>query len=159
MFNRAIEVILKHEGGYVDHPDDPGGKTNFGISQRAFPDEDIENMTRQRAKDIYLLRYWFPLNLKRLKNANICLEIFDMAVNSGKSKAVRMAQRLAGTKADGVLGPVTSGKINRYKGDFVKDYKHARKVFYEYLANKYPRYKTFLRNWFYRVDHNYFLNI
>ena len=159
MFDQAIQVIFKHEGGYVDHPNDPGGETNFGISRRAFPNEDIKNLTKQRAKEIYYQHYWSPLNLYRLDNANVCLELFDMAVNAGKSRAVRMAQRLIGVKVDGKLGPLTAMAINNYQRDFVMDYKHARKVFYEYLANKYSRYNVFLKGWLNRVNDCYFINI
>ena len=159
MFNQAIETILKHEGGFVDHPNDPGGRTNFGISQRAYPDIDIKNLTREQAKEIYKKDYWNPLKLYLLDNANICLDIFDVAVNSGRSRAVKMAQKLAGVEEDGGMGPDTAKAINNYKGDFVKDYKHARRIFYEHLVSKDPKYKAFIKGWLKRVDECYFLNI
>ena len=158
MFDWAIEVILKHEGGYVDHPNDPGGKTNFGISKRAYPDLDIKNLTRQKAKEIYKSDYWDPLNLELISNANICLDIFDMAVNSGKSRAVKMAQKLAGTDEDGGMGVITAKAINNYKGDFVKDYKHSRKIYYQNLANNNTKYEVFLRGWLNRINDCYFIN-
>ena len=159
MFNRAIEVILKHEGGYVNHKSDPGGETNFGISKRSYPEEDIKNLTRKQAKDIYFRDYWQPLRLYMIDNANICLDIFDFSVNSGRSRAVKMAQELAGAKEDGVLGGITAGKINRYKGDFVHDYKHARIIFYAHLANENPKLKVFLKGWINRVNDCYFINL
>ena len=159
MFNRAIEVILKHEGGYVHNPNDPGGETNFGISKRAYPEVDIKNLTKKQAREIYLRDYWRPLKLYMIDNANICLDIFDMSVNSGKSRAVKMAQKLAGTKEDGVMGGITANKINEYEGDFVKDYKHARIIFYEYLVKADGKYRVFLKGWINRVNHNYFINL
>ena len=52
-FNDIIEVVLHHEGGYVNDPDDPGGETNFGIAKRSHPDVDIKNLTKDGAKEIY----------------------------------------------------------------------------------------------------------
>ena len=159
MFDQAIEVILKNEGGYVDHPNDPGGETNFGISKRSYPDVDIKNMTKQQAKEIYKSDFWNPLKLHLINNANICLDIFDMAVNSGRGRAVKIAQKLAGTKEDGGMGAITAKAINEYKGDFVKDYKHSRRVFYEHLADTNSKYKVFLKGWSNRIDDCYFLNV
>ena len=158
MFNKAIEVILKHEGGYVNNKSDPGGETNYGISKRSYPDLDIKNLTKEQAKEIYKKDYWNPLKLHLIHNANVCLEIFDFAVNAGPSRAVKMAQMLAGTEEDGRLGGITAKAINEYKGDFVKDYKHTRIIYYENLANDKPKLSIFLKGWTNRVNNCYFLN-
>ena len=159
MFNQAVQVIFLHEGGYVDHKSDPGGCTNYGISQRAYPEVDIYNLTKERAKHIYLRDYWKPLSLYMLDNANICLELFDFAVNAGPSRAVKLAQKLAGTKEDGQLGGITANAINKFEGDFVKVYKHARIIYYESLARNNHNLKMFLKGWLRRVETNYFINI
>ena len=59
-FETIIKKVLKHEGGYVNDPTDRGGETNFGISKRAFPEEDIKGLTEDRAKYIYFEKYWKP---------------------------------------------------------------------------------------------------
>ena len=59
-FESIVQVVLKHEGGYVNDPDDSGGETNFGISKRAFPDLDIKNLTKEDAVKIYHDKYWKP---------------------------------------------------------------------------------------------------
>jgi lysozyme family protein len=159
MFNQAVNVILKHEGGLVNNPNDPGGITNFGISKRSYPEVDIYNLTKEQAKDIYLNDYWKPLQLYRIDNANICLELFDFAVNAGPSRAVKMAQKLVGTKEDGQLGGITANAINEFEGDFVKVFKHARIIYYEALVKNKPSLKIFLKGWLRRVDSNYFINI
>ena len=159
MFNKAIEVILKHEGGYANNPNDPGGETNYGISKRSYPELNIRELTRDHAKEIYKQDFWQPLRLYMIDNANICLEIFDFAVNAGPSRAVKIAQMLAGTEEDGRLGGITAKAINEYEGDFVKDYKHTRIIYYENLANDNSKLSIFLKGWIKRVDHNYFLNI
>jgi len=159
MYKQAISVILMHEGGYVKNPNDPGGETNYGISKRSYPEEDIRNLTRERAVEIYHRDFWKPLKLYLIDNANICLEIFDFSVNAGRSRAVKLAQKLVGTKEDGGMGAITAKAINEYKGDFVKDYKHSRKIYYEYLVKKNPKFKVFLKGWLNRVNDCYFINI
>tara|TARA_R100000963_G_C4537062_1_gene35886 strand:+ start:39 stop:254 length:216 start_codon:yes stop_codon:yes gene_type:complete len=57
-FDDIIEVVLEHEGGYVNDPDDPGGETNFGVAKRSHPDVDIANLTKDSAKEIYKEHYW-----------------------------------------------------------------------------------------------------
>ena len=57
-FDEIIEVVLEHEGGYVNDPKDPGGETNFGIAKRSHPDVDIKNLTKESAKEIYKEVYW-----------------------------------------------------------------------------------------------------
>ena len=57
-FDEIIDIVLEHEGGYVNDPDDPGGETNFGIAKRSHPDVDIANLTKAGAKEIYKAEYW-----------------------------------------------------------------------------------------------------
>ena len=87
-FDTAFDKLIAHEGGYVDHPSDPGGATNFGISQRSYPGEDIRNMTLERAKLIYRRDFWGPAGCESVPEA-IRVDLFDMAVNSGVSRAVK----------------------------------------------------------------------
>jgi len=108
-FDEAFDRLIGHEGGYVDHPNDPGGRTNFGISQRSYPGEDIAGMTLDRAKAIYSRDFWGPAGCDAVPDG-IKFDLFDMAVNSGVKPAVRTLQRAAGLDAravDGVLGPRT----------------------------------------------------
>jgi len=158
MFDQAVNVILKHEGGLVNNPNDPGGITNFGISKRSYPEVDIYNLTKEQAKEIYERDYWKPLRLYMIDNANVCLELFDFSVNAGLSRAVKMAQKLAGTKEDGMLGGITANAINEFEGDFVKAFKHSRIIYYESLARNNHNLKMFLNGWLNRVNSNYFIN-
>jgi len=159
MFDQAVAVIFKHEGGYANNPNDPGQETNFGISKRSYPEVDIYNLTKEQAKEIYERDYWKPLRLYMIDNANVCLELFDFSVNAGLSRAVKMAQKLAGTKEDGILGGITAKAINEFEGDFVRALKHARVIYYESLARNNHNLKMFLKGWKSRVDGNYFINI
>lgn len=155
LFAKCIGVVLKHEGGYVNDPDDWGGETKYGIAKRFFPDEDIKNLTIERAKHLYFRYYWIPMNLEGICREASALEIFDFGVNAGKRRAIRTAQRICGVTPDGHVGPVTTNAINNYDGDFVQDYKHSRRVYYEYIATKRNNHK-FLNGWLNRVDSTHF---
>ena len=85
-FDSALEFVLRWEGGYVNHPTDPGGETNMGISKRAYPNEDIKNMTRERAAFLYRRDYWDACNCDALL-PGMALMAFDTAVNCGVKRA------------------------------------------------------------------------
>ena len=85
-FNKALEFVLRWEGGYVNDPKDPGGETKYGISKRAFPKEDIKNMTKERAAEIYQQHYWIPSGCERME-LGMATAVFDSAVNCGVGRA------------------------------------------------------------------------
>lgn len=113
----AIERTLKHEGGYADDPDDPGGETNFGISKRSYPSEDIKNLTREQAIAIYQRDYWIPL-WDRIESQDLADCLFDFGVNSGIKRAVESLQRALSSVVvgpliiDGVFGIGTLAATN-----------------------------------------------
>lgn len=109
-FDRAIAFVLKHEGGWVNNPDDPGGETKFGISKRSFPSLDIASLTREQAIEIYRGHYWFPAQCEKLP-ASIAIAHFDCAVHSGIQRAAMILQEAVGTPRDGVIGPATLNKV------------------------------------------------
>lgn len=110
--------VLAHEGGFTRAASDPGnwtggavGKgllkgTKYGISAGAFPNEDIKNLTLDRARELYKSLYWDKVRGDELP-AGIDCAVFDFAVNSGPSRAIIGLQRALGVADDGVLGPVT----------------------------------------------------
>ena len=105
-FDEAFAKLLEHEGGYIDHRADPGGKTKYGISQRSYPGEDIPGLTIERAKAIYRTDFWGAAGCDAVPDA-VKFDLFDCAVNSGARTAVQMLQRCVGETADGILGPRT----------------------------------------------------
>lgn len=154
-FLKCVDVVLKAEGGYVNHPADPGGETKYGICKRNYPHLDIKNLTIEDAYEIYFHDYWKPMALSGIWDLTAVLEIFDMGVNAGPRIAIKMAQRLVKSYPDGIMGPVTRYKINEYQG-FTKDYKERRRRFYRVLANKKPELQVFLRGWLNRVENCHF---
>jgi len=110
-FQESIKVILKHEGGYVNDPVDPGGETNMGISKRAYPDLDIKGLTKEKAEEIYYKDYWLKSKAPQVPD-ELRLIYFDMVVNMGKSRAVKILQTAVNAKGvktdiDGGIGPQT----------------------------------------------------
>lgn len=113
-FRRCLDHVLRHEGGFVQHPDDPGGATNMGITLATLRDwrgadvtaDDVRALTRDEAAAIYLARYWNPIRGDELP-PGLDLVVFDFAVHSGVRRAAVALQRLLGVTADGVIGRKT----------------------------------------------------
>jgi len=156
LFNKCMGIIFAHEGGYINDPNDLGGETNYGICKRYFPDEDIVSITKERAKELYYEHYWKPMRLQHIwTKHDAVLEIFDMGVNAGRKRAIRMAQKIVMTVQDGIMGPVTGKAIDQYRG-FVEKYKDARRQYYREIAEKRPQNKKFLKGWLKRVESTHF---
>lgn len=149
-FDQAFETVIGHEGGYVDHPSDPGGRTKYGISQRAYPNEDIPNLTLARAKEIYKRDYWDKVRGDELPDA-IALQVFDAAVNQGVRSAIRMLQGAVGVNVDGVYGPVTHAAVWRTNPVLLAIRFNASRL--EFLTTL-PHWAQFGRGWARRVAHN-----
>lgn len=105
-FDKAFEILIGHEGGYVNDANDRGGETRYGISKRAYPHIDIANLTLAQAKDIYRNDYWDKAKCSSLP-PDLALLVFDAAVNNGASTAIRWLQQAAGVVSDGIIGPQT----------------------------------------------------
>lgn len=123
-FELCLTQVLKHEGGYADHPADPGGATNMGITHKTLarwrnvspwwrlPKSDVAALTRTEAARIYRAGCWNRCRAGDLP-PGIDLAVFDYAVNSGPDRAVRTLQAVLGVAADGAVGPLTLGAAAR----------------------------------------------
>lgn len=111
-FETAVEFVLSKEGGLSDDPEDPGGLTQWGISQRSYPKLDIRNLTRDEAKEIYRRDYWDKCRCEELP-PGLDLLVFDSAVNQGPRAAIQMLQDAVRTTPDGVLGPLTMAAVRK----------------------------------------------
>lgn len=154
-FDKAVEYILNEEGGYVWDKVDPGGETNFGISKRAYPKEDIKNMTRERAKFLYKRDYWDKVKAEQLPK-DLRLPVFDFAVNAGVSRAIKLLQKLSGVKQDGIIGPITIQAANLVSP---YDYKLGRLDYYRSLVSNNPQLSRFIKGWTNRTNRIYNLTI
>lgn len=153
-FDKAILEVLKHEGGYVNHPDDPGGETNFGITKRNYPSLDIKNLSKDEAITIYKRDYWLPI-LETFP-FTIAAKVFDMIVNMGERQAVKLLQRALSDPSvidDGVLGKKTSEAVIKVPENILlNNIIHQQTLFYETLVARKPALKVFLKGWLRRAS-------
>ncbi len=157
-FSDFIAVILQHEGGLVDNPSDPGGLTNYGISQKQYPNLDIVNLTVNQATQIYYNDYWLRMNLDLLSDDLLKLHLFDMGVNAGIKTAIILLQRILGVTQDGIIGPNTASISNNFIGNLVQSYIEARENYYKYIVQIHPNESIFLNGWINRITNTNFLN-
>tara|TARA_R100001443_G_scaffold91424_1_gene97998 strand:+ start:839 stop:1318 length:480 start_codon:yes stop_codon:yes gene_type:complete len=151
-FNEIIEKVLEHEGGYVDDPTDSGGETNFGISKRAYPGEDIKGLTVERAKELYKRDYWDRFRVSQLPERIRHIYV-DMCINMGGGRATKILQEACNSKnsykidVDGGIGKDTI-KASANLEDFrLRAY---RVMFYAELVMKKPEQERFWVGWFRR---------
>ena len=126
-FDVCLDEVLRQEGGYADHPADPGGATNMGITHKTLadwrgvspwwdlPKSAVKALGRDEAAQIYKKLYWERSGAGTLP-AGLDLALFDFAVNSGPDRAVRLLQTELGVAVDGRIGPVTRGAVEAYAG-------------------------------------------
>jgi lysozyme family protein len=111
-FDLAFDRLMGHEGGYVNDPNDPGGETNWGVSKRSYPDEDIKAMTKERAKVLFRRDFWDRVNGDRLPDG-VAFQLADFAYHSGPETAVRYLQRALGVADDGHWGPASQAAADK----------------------------------------------
>lgn len=155
-FDQAIIKTLKWEGGETT---DTGGYTKYGISQKAYPNLDIKNMSLAEAKAIYKRDYWDRVKGDQINNQDLAALIFDYAVNAGTGQAAKDLQRVlnvtgAGLEIDGAIGPKTLAAINKANAPVITQALSLRRIkFYEDLSNKNPAiYAKYLIGWVKRAN-------
>lgn len=147
IWNRAFDLLMFIEGGYVNDPRDRGGETNYGISKKAHPKENISEMTIERAKEIYRMDYWLPCRCDVLPDA-LAVAVFDFAVNSSPKMAIKFLQGALGVKIDGIVGNQTIGAASRLPlRPVLKDYMDSRLAYLMGLKD----WKIFGNGWGTRV--------
>ena len=122
-FDTAFDRVFTNEGGFTDDPEDRGNWTSgvvgqgelkgtkFGISAMTYPALDIRNLTKQEAKDIYRVDWWWALDMDNFRPA-MAYQMFDAAINHGMRRATKILQRAVGAKPDGLIGPKTMGRVS-----------------------------------------------
>ncbi len=154
-FDKILKHVLMHEGGYVDHPRDPGGVTNLGVTKRVWEswlghpvtNDEMRALTPTLVRPLYKQRYWDRVKGDDLPSG-VDYSVFDYAVNSGPVQAGRSLQRIVGTAVDGQIGPLTLKEVRRLPPtDLIKQYNDARLAFLKTL----PTWTFFGRGWGNRV--------
>jgi len=152
-FEKAMKFVRVVEGGKFNHPNDPGGFTNMGLTQRDYPNLNLHNLTRKQADDIFYKDYWKKSIASKLPDPAF-ISYFDSVVNTGVSRANKILQEVVGAKPDGIVGSQTLKAID--------DYKDAQKLaiaiadrkqkFYLNLVEKNSKFKSFIRGWTRRTN-------
>ena len=160
-YQKCLEMILHHEGGYVNHPKDPGGETNLGVTKRVYEEWCMSNdLIQKEMKDlevadvgpIYKENYWDRVKGDDLPaGLNLC--VFDFGVNAGPGRAAKYLQALVGTTVDGGIGPNTLKCVEEYVDEYglqetIEAYQKDRQRYYEDLST----FETFGRGWTRRVE-------
>jgi lysozyme family protein len=155
-FDRSLVAVLKDEGGNDDDPQDHGGRTSRGITQREYdafrktkmlPVTDVWEASDAEIREIYHDYYWNPWGDKFPTGLDYLF--FDMAVNAGPHRATILLQRTLGVTEDGHIGPITLAKLTGTNShDIIMNYSDIKRKFYKSLNQ--PR---FIRGWLNRVSH------
>ncbi len=137
--DQLINDILRREGGYVDHPADPGGATNFGITQRSWDAyrhplmiESVADLTAHAARDFYRREYIAPLNW--ITNDGLTALIVDSSINHGENRVARWMQAAAEVEVDGRVGPLTKRAVNNDPALVYREVLRTRFKFYAQIA-------------------------
>ena len=154
-WGQSFEWMIEHEGGYVDHPDDPGGATNLGVTigtlsahlgRRATKDE-VRALTKDEVRPIYRKRYWDAVSGDDLP-PGVDHAVFDYAVNSGPARSAKALQGVIGAEQDGIIGPVTLGAVRQLGARNVIDGLQDERLRFLKRLSTWP---TFGRGWEKRV--------
>lgn len=153
-FKALVDRVLAHEGGYVNHPSDPGGETNFGITKRTAKENgysgEMRAMTREQAVEIYRTAFWQRYRAGEMPEA-VAFQFLDACINHGYGNAARMLQRAAGVADDGMIGNLTLAAVSGMpENDLLLRFNAERIRFFTKLST----FNTFGRGWMRRVADN-----
>lgn len=159
-FERSLAIVLHHEGGFVNHPRDPGGMTNLGVTRRVWEEwtgrpsseAEMRGLTPELVTPLYHARFWQVINADRLPHG-VDLVVFDFGVNAGPRRGARFLQRIVGTTQDGLIGPITLAATERFAAahgarELIRIYSDDRRDYYRRL----PTFEVFGRGWLRRTD-------
>lgn len=157
-FARALPLVLKHEGGFVDHPKDPGGATNKGVTIGTFRAyvkpggtvQDLKNITDEQVATVYYRHYWAAVQAHNLPSG-VDYAVFDFAVNSGPSRAAKYLQAVVGVEKDGKVGPKTIAAAEAMEAADIINRLCDRRVAFLKGLKKGAMWKTFGKGWSRRV--------
>jgi len=155
-WEQCFALVLKHEGGFVNHPKDPGGMTNLGVTRTNWElyldhdvtEADMRALTPEMVKPFYKKNYWDRIRGDELPSG-VDYAAYDLAVNSGTGRAAKYLQQIAGVTADGVIGPRSMEAIKKCgPEDVVDEICNMRMTFLEGLGT----FETFGKGWTIRVN-------
>jgi lysozyme family protein len=154
-YNEALKAILKHEGGFVNHPRDPGGMTNLGVTKKVWEEwvkhpvdeKAMRELTPELVSPMYKKKYWDAVKGDELPDGLDYL-MFDFAINAGPGRAIKTMQKAIGTTPDGAIGPKTMQSLKEMNpAQLIEKFSVEKESFYRSL----PTFQTFGKGWLRRV--------
>ena len=153
-FQACLDLVLKSEGGWVNHPNDPGGETNLGVTKRVWeeyvghPVESLKKLTKADVAPLYELKYWRPCYGEVLPRG-LDFVVFSMGVNAGPGRSVKLLQSAIGCVPDGVIGSRTRELISGSNcANLIAKFSETRREYYRSLKT----FPIFGKGWLNRVD-------
>ena len=155
-FKECLDLVLKSEGGFVNHPSDPGGMTNLGVTKRVWEEytgheadeKTMRSLTPEKVAPLYEQRYWRPTYCEVLPRG-LDFVVFSMGVNGGPGRAVKLLQQSIGCVPDGIIGPRTRELIsNSNIATLIAKFSETRREYYRALKT----FPIFGKGWLARVD-------
>jgi lysozyme family protein len=156
-FKASLALVLKAEGGFVNHPRDPGGMTNLGVTRnvwREWTKRDVDEAEMRAlipalVEPMYKAKYWDACKCDDLPRG-IDYAVFDAAVNMGPGRAAKLLQAALGVTADGVIGRATIAAATAADpAELLEAFSLGKEAFYQSL----PTFGTFGKGWLNRVAH------
>jgi lysozyme family protein len=155
-WDNAFKMMLASEGGYVNHPSDPGGMTNLGVTKRVWEEwvgresneKEMRSLTPEMVEPLYKRKFWDAVRGDELPAAGISYLIFDFAVNAGVGRSIKTLQSAVGVTPDGGFGPMTMAAVQAIDPvELVEKFSQAKEDFYRSLNT----FETFGKGWLNRV--------
>lgn len=160
VFAKCLAEVLKHEGGFVNHPRDPGGMTNLGVTRKTWEgwtgkpasEADMRALTPAKVTPLYRKNYWDKVRCDDLHPA-LAMCVFDFAVNAGPGRSARYLQAMLGIERDSIIGPGSVAAAKRFvathgAAEAVRRFQQSRRDYYHGLSN----FPVFGKGWLRRVD-------
>ena len=152
---KSFQLLLASEGGYVNHPSDPGGRTNLGVTQavwenwvgRASGEKEMRALTPEMVEPLYKKKYWDACRCDDLPSG-IDYLVFDFAVNAGVGRSAKTLQKVAQVPVDGAIGPKTIAAVAA-TDDLINKFSDEKATFYKSL----PTFSQFGNGWMNRIAH------
>jgi lysozyme family protein len=154
-WDNAFKMMLASEGGYVNHPSDPGGMTNLGVTKRVWEEwvgresneKEMRSLTSEMVEPLYKRKFWDACKCDELPSG-IDYLVFDFAVNAGVGRSAKILQTAVGVTPDGGIGPVTLAAVKAIpEAELVEKFSQAKEDFYRSLNT----FETFGKGWLNRV--------
>ena len=154
-WDSAFKLMLASEGGYVNHPSDPGGMTNLGVTKRVWEEwvgresneKEMRSLTPEMVEPLYKRKFWDACKCDDLPSG-IDYLVFDFAVNAGVGRSAKILQTAVGVTPDGGIGPMTLASVNAIsEAELIEKFSQAKEDFYRSLNT----FETFGKGWLNRV--------